>query len=422
MKIAVILLIMCVIVMLAAMQQHGGRPQSPARHHAAGVPARHFHMPPAFNSEYVDRAAVIMRLSTEQRHAVDTYFANYQRQQEALDSEELPRLQDRAVAVAAAVRSQGQDILFAERNRVATIRFAIDNVFFTGVASILAVEQLAWLKRVRDIRDHQAARVFRSRVPGSNEDLSLMVHEICKADESAIVDPIRLEEMLTEYDAAAAVLWKAYQQRSLDAISIAYELFGPAMDPHDAATNTRSLERMQEFNAWTYRLEERLRLLNMSFANSVQPVLSEAAARLLRLQYFSSAFPEVYPDPHDVSGLLACLQSEHAENTEVAAGLAAIRADYHQKHAAISMRMIDRHLEWCAWHRVQGLQDQAAFDAYKDSMIAMQAERAAAANAVLALALEASGSLKHPCSVLVAEYREATAAHEAVVTGFHVQP
>jgi len=259
-----------------------------------------------------------------------------------------------------------------------SVTTSMEEALFTQVESVVAEEQRPRWARARVMRDRERNCALASRYPKSHIDLERMYWETIAA--AGVIAPnadADLEALLQEYSAAAGPLNRELDRRFRAEIAPSMRRNVEIATLNVASLGLKEKEALREHGRDLRRpalaVARSLLEVNERFLDRFCDALSAEGAIVLRDRFQRMAYPVVFPNPFDLAGLMAALESCPDARSEIPT------SEWVEGHRvgmqAVTERMRTRYKTWREYVVLSSGYLFTDYGTYADEMMSMQSER-----------------------------------------------
>jgi len=363
-----------------------------------------------------------LRLSDEQRPLMEAFFGQYRMEWLVLREEKLSPLVRRSGEVGSGGLIMAGDMeaaneryhLLVDCEKAFGEVVALDDRFFSSIEAMLSEDQHGQLKLVRDRRARQ--RIADARLPyrrfGTRVDLSAILDEI-GFGEIPLNSHGRYAELRTKYESKLTDLlrkhlgqfWNAVQQSPL------FTARKATLTPEDSGARLELTRQTDRIQGSAMRIETRIDDLNACYVEWFAEVLPPDVARQLKFAFFSGAYPEAYPNPHDISPIFEAALTIIDE--ELRPAVIELQHASFEEQEQLSGMMVSRARQWLNTFQFHMAYAKSDFERYKSDLQVLQARRQKQSESWLGAIAELLGPEKYtPLIAHVSRHRQALADRE----------
>lgn len=380
----------------------------------------------------MDRLGETLRLSDAQKVGINGLYQEYLAADSELrqrDGADLWKESEENASHGAAIVSDpalGQSLADLMRRCEAFFRklVAAELEFFGKIPPMLAEDQLPRLERVKLQREIERADCMVFMWSATTVDLSLLLYQL---DRKEAVEPVEVDvfdALVLEYERTCARLRTEYLKAMLKVLIegprllTAWQMSG-GNGTRDPAALEKFLSPRRKANMKAKHIEE----LNRLYVNLIADTLPPETATEFRRHFRESAYPEVFPDPFDVSPLFNEMLGKENLAIEIQAALQAGAEAYRVGEESLSNKMMLRVSERFDDYFRLGGDSPDLYAAFKSDLDALQRQRNDLAEKAMNQLLELVSPNDQPALIArITEFRSKFVTHSAEELGLSYRP
>lgn len=342
------------------------------------------------DDSFAIRARQVLSLSEAQVVFLDTILRSNAEQDRALRDRHLPELRARSISLGERGSLITQESASAEEYAsfvVACKEFndelaRIERGVFTSLLPALTAKQAESMGGMEDYRARQRYAVAPADRFATRVDLADLILEIEQTAPLQRSNAAEFDALLESYEAAMTHVARLRSLRKMESMQrVPVLVAANAREADDSARSDR-FSQIDRLARAADAPERRIRDLNNTYVDVLADLLLDPDAERFRHEYLSRAYPEVWPNPFDVSDLISTCARELPPGERVTADSIALKAGHAM--AAVSDEMRQRVDKWLDQLPRNGEFDPASFEVYKREMDDLQARRRMVAETAIA--------------------------------------
>lgn len=313
--------------------------------------------------------------------------------------------------------------LFEDRTNAIQPIFDSESRLFADMTPYLTDDQLPFIDRVRAQRTRDLSIAFIVlKSPGTNIDLSKQLWRMGYSGiDCTPTNQVQFTIDIEDYESIATRLYSrmASNQREMWAeVSILLATLSElsVQEGENQAKQNALLAELAHAEQKTCEINRPIHDLNSKYIGILSANLPSETADALATWFAEQSYPVVYPNPFDLRGVVDAVLGLDAIDDEQHALIETIAAAYREKTDVLSMKMVQKYLEWRRLIEPRSLRFSSdEYDRYQQSMSDLQRERKKASEEVLTIIHSILGdnslaTLRSPLQ----EYEKRVAAFETI--------